>query len=555
MKKSFMIIAFYAASLSEVYAQDSGLIGSWDGTFACEENLFFTQSTNFIRFSHEDLLVPSPVLLDISVFATAPGGEYDNAYASVSLLTEHDGQYRGKEIQRVIDARLRRFGDTKFTRPAYTLDGTGDEITAQVVDTSCVSTLRKTSGSHDQNLIDSQHHGARLGAVSSGFGGGFGAGEHTTLSDDMSLIAGPFGNWLIYKEKDTRHCLWRLLPGETSGISMREQVVPRQDCSAGRVALRDQNRRSLLLFEQDGQAINIQLSSIQNLEDQTEALVEAINQEMQSSERERTLSAAEPDSQSSFAGLEIEVGDVALGMEIEAAIRRAYPDHRMSQRTWAVSRVPGSERTVFDSQRIGSSVLRGVSDQISVNPTGWHTGQLVQQVTRTIESSDPALMPARPDFLNSVRSQFGETFTERRVNTGAGFTRGLGFTTNFLQYSISEGTLRRVNCFDVATSLNGTGSNRDLARSRHFAPQRDRSRQEYTEFLAGLLEQMDNGVLCSAAIEISYVMSSTADRLRSYTITAKDFRLRIIDILSEYEQQALARQGYEEGLGQVESKF
>ena len=164
---------------------------------------------------------------------------------------------------------------------------------------------------------------------------------------------------------------------------------------------------------------------------------------------------------SSFAGLGWSIGNVPLGLDMQSTMIEANARSKLKRVTWAAKSgtamgSPIAPVEQYGYGRLGVMNIHKVSDQTTVHPTDWHTGQMVFRVGRHVSSRKPELMPTPEDLVAAVIAKYGGSFLDDAKTYAKG---GIGQQSfSIMAYPVKNGRRHNGACYDIdfafATGLN-----------------------------------------------------------------------------------------------------
>ncbi|MBY5986818.1 hypothetical protein [Roseovarius atlanticus] len=243
---------------------------------------------------------------------------------------------------------------------------------------------------------------------------------------------------------------------------------------------------------------------------------------------------------SAFAGMDLDINDVPLGYDFETTVDTAFPGGKRETRTWYARSGANKigTRQEFAATGFYDNKTPGVKESVVVYPTHWHTGQVVYRVERSIRSSNEKNMPTEESLVAAAIAKYGEPINRDAFVQGAG---GLGASKiQLLEYPIKDGKIQNVLCDRGKSAL----AHKRIGKN---------PREEYQE-ARNFLDRASNAGYCDAVLVVTYSVGRH-DRLRSYSVIARDLRLEAMNIVGEVEATARLIEEFENTLPEVEPEL
>lgn len=247
-----------------------------------------------------------------------------------------------------------------------------------------------------------------------------------------------------------------------------------------------------------------------------------------------------PSELSSFAGTNLDINEVPLGYDFETTVDTAFPGGKRETRSWYARSGANKigARKEFSATGFYDNKTPGVKESVVVYPTHWHTGQVVYRVERSIRSSNEKNMPTEESLVAAAIAKYGEPINRDAFVQGAG---GLGASKiQLLEYPIKDGKIQNVLCDRGKSAL----AHKRIGKN---------PREEYQE-ARNFLDRANNAGYCDAVLVVTYSVGRH-DRLRSYSVIARDLRLEAMNIVGEVEATARLIEEFENTLPEVEPEL
>lgn len=212
---------------------------------------------------------------------------------------------------------------------------------------------------------------------------------------------------------------------------------------------------------------------------------------------------------SSFEGLALDIDGVRLDLPTRESLLAVDPDFRFRMGAWTDSQRQ-SEREQLGRQGYNMGNIWSVREGVSVQPTPWHAGSLIREVTRSVNIRQDDLKPIIEDFRQAIIDKYGPT-------TGENTEPVDGRRAVRLIHAVKDGVIADVQCWpsDQLIRLPRMGDS------------------EVVAIYEDMLERIDNG-WCDAVLMNYYTADwSFEGRLSNYGAIARDFRLEAESFIAD----------------------
>ncbi|MDA4848594.1 hypothetical protein [Hoeflea poritis] len=110
---------------------------------------------------------------------------------------------------------------------------------------------------------------------------------------------------------------------------------------------------------------------------------------------------------SSFTGLEFDISGVSLDIPAERSLKALNPNFRFKTKHWKDSQNQKVREDIAD-QSFATGNIMGVREGVRIIVTPWHSGNLIQQVTRQVSIKPDDQKPTIDDFVAATKAKYGE---------------------------------------------------------------------------------------------------------------------------------------------------
>lgn len=355
---------------------------------------------------------------------------------------------------------------------------------------------------------------------------------------------GPFGAELIYEKASKKlHCHFAL---QVEGDNFkRVPIRPSKDCAEGAIGFKEHRGKWQLLYtNSDGKVIAQYLREAKKDSVALSGIASTVAAWHASRAEKQDLAAALTNGErnsSAFSGMGWTIGDIPLGFDFQTTMSAAQPPQILQKQTWVAKTTSVLDKPIaphpeFKQSNFGVTDIRAVTDRFVVTPTHWHGGNMVKEVSRSVSSNKPELMPTEESLLKAVETKFGTPPNVER-STQLGWMTGYS-TTHFVNYPIKNGKIINGPCFPLNTRFSGP-----------FVKTVDAY-----EMAKSVIRQIETGNYCDGMLTVTYQIGKLK-RLRSYQIIARDFLMDAKDYVNDIETKVRLLKEHTENLGDVAPKL